>query len=445
MAGDKARSLDNVGAVSADLQASYAALMTLSSGDLSVHMVPPETIQQHVTQEAAIDGLVAGDDGVTPGMKSVLRRAANASLSQWTVSRSRFDMAMQPYMEKIRAAREHDARKAEIERKATDQVGAIVKQAETHRPYLDKKEAKEKAKQYFVELLAREGGRPVVTFGHTWIYLVIMLAITAVEWLVNYDSLLAWTRIPAVAAGFTIMIALTVAAVAHVHGTYLKQRNSRFGPASEQKGRDIFLLVLTIFGLIVVLAVVAWARYKSAVSGIGGQGEPNILGNEIPVQADPLTDVYFSLGINMMVWFVGLIIAFFAHDENHALMGAELENWWRTRRFNKAHKPWEKRIKLERAKVEKELRENEQKKSLDMRETEDVRNKLQQVESQQAALFRGLANELQGAMEIYRMTLGSELAKRGHHIVIRGKAVSGNDYKQMSLHLDGNGLQSLLS
>lgn len=138
-----------------------------------------------------------------------------------------------------------------------------------------------------------QGGRPVNRFADSWWYILILIGITSIEWLINYDSFLQWTRIPATAAGFTLGMALAVAAAAHVHGEYLKQRNTRFGPASDPWSRHTFLLLLATAALVIAVIVAGYARYSAAMHNISSQvGIPNLLQEGISKGIDPMTEVY---------------------------------------------------------------------------------------------------------------------------------------------------------
>jgi hypothetical protein len=227
-------------------------------------------------------------------MKGVLRQAATTPLAPWAILRQRFDAAMQPSLEDIHAVRDFESKKTEIERRVEEREEAINSEAEASKPYLDRKHEKERCDLEFEKWREKVGGRAPNTFGHSLLYLVILIGITSVEWLINYDSFFAWTAIPAVAAGFTIAMALIVALAAHAHGSYLKQRTSRFGPAGRTRGRDIVFLVLASVGLIAAVVVAGWARYSLAVHSIGATGPLISLGGVMPQQANPLTDVYFS-------------------------------------------------------------------------------------------------------------------------------------------------------
>jgi len=446
MTVNKNKTLNEVGAPSEELQRAYEAVMAFHASDLGEITISKDLLDQFVAQEASIDHLQGGDHGFTAGMKSILRQATAGPLAKWLTLRSAFDSAIQPFMEKIQAVQDFQEKKGNFEQKAQEREKDVIRQAEASQPYLDKKHEKIKADQHYEQLIQGEGGRPVNLFAHTWWYILILIAITSIEWLINYDSFFDWTRIPAVAAGFTIGMALAVALAAHVHGEHLKQRNTRFGPASDHWGRDIYFLLIATAALGIAVMVAGYARYSSAMHNISSQiGITNIIEEGISKQIDPLTEVYFSLGINLIVWLIGLIVSFMSHDENHEIMRAGLEKWWRTKRFNWAHKPWTKQIMTIHAQAERDIARLRAATDLARISTEDQKNKLDQVEQREQTMYRVLANNTQAIIDLYRMALGKGLQSNGNHILIYGKSYTGQEYMQKPINIDADTIRTLIS
>lgn len=443
MSAQKKR-LDEVGRPTEELQAAYDALIKFRPNQLTAVSVSGESVQASVDGEATLNPVRGGENGITVGMQSLLRQAASGSVLEWTGLRRPFDSALQPSIEKINAVRDFEVKKAAIEKKMHEREAAIIEEAEAHKPYGDRKREKLSADQHFEEQHRNVGGRPVNSFGHTWLYVLILFGVTSIEWLINYSAFFAWTSVPAIAAGFTIGMALAVALAAHVHGEYLKQRSSRFGPAASNKGRDISFLGLATLGLVTAVVVAGWARYSLAMHNIASSG-PMITTTEGAPSVNPLTDVYFSLGINMIVWLIGLVISFMAHDEDYELMHAEWERWWCTRRFNRIHRPWEKRIQLAKAQGTKEIDQLRAATGLATESTRDQRNWLEQVDKLEESVYRTLAARLQPAVETYRIKLGNELGLKGHGITVGAKTLTGEQYKHLEITLDAAQLRKLLN
>ena len=211
------------------------------------------------------------------------------------------------------------------------------------------------------------------------------------------------------------------------------------------KGRDVAYVILATSALIVAVVVAGWARYSLAIHNIGAQG-PTIRVEGIGLdQSGPMTDVYFSLGINMIVWLIGLVIAFMSHDENHELMSAWFDRWHRTRQYNRIHKPWEKRIGTVRAQGARELDQLRAATDHAKSAAKEQRDMLDQVVAREERVYQTLANHLQGAADLYRLALGSSLKENGHKIVIVDQECTGQQYQNMTIGLDAVLLRSILS
>lgn len=444
MPSDKKKTFDEIAAPSEELTSAYGALFDVGIGAPPPLSVSTDSLRQIAGQEAEISSLRGDAQGFTPGMKRVLREATLPLLSPWVERRGRFDSAILPFIDKINAVRDFDAKKADIERKVAQKEAAIFAEAEAHRPYCDRKVAKEGADRHYSLCIQRVGGRPVNFFGRTWPYLLILLAITSVEWLINYEAFLAWTRSPMIASGFTIGAALAVALAAHVHGEYLKQRNSRFGAASLTKGRDITYIVLATAALLAAVVVAGWARYSLAMKDLITDG-PTIQVEGMLQKASPLTDVYFSLGINLIVWLVALVIAFMAHDENHELLSAWFDQRRRTNQFNRAHKRWARQIRTVKAGGALELNELYAATDLAKSAVKKQSDMLDQVIQREEAFYRQLANHLQGVVDTYRIALGTALRENGHQVIVGERVCSGLQYQNLEIRLDAKSLRSIIN
>jgi len=243
-----------------------------------------------------------------------------------------------------------------------------------------------------------------------------------------------------------LALAGAVALAAHFHGVYLKQRNSRFGPHSETTARDFSILSLMTFLLLVAVTVAGWARYSLALHSLGAQGPVIQIDGLVLKQINPLTDVYFSLGVNLIVWLIGLAVAFVSHDENHELMSAEHDKWRKDRRFNKAHSPWEKLIKVEKAKASLHLSQLRAATKLAIESTKPQRDLIEQINNfEERVVYGHLANQLQSVVDLYRMALGGALAREGNCILVGENKMTGPQFAQHSIRLTSTMLRQLHS
>jgi hypothetical protein len=429
------KTLDDVAKIPDALRTGYEQAMNFDPNTLAAPAIDGERFRQLAQEESAIPLVSVSIAGVSPGLKGLLRHAALPVLSTWASARAGFDSALHPFMDRINAVREAEHKKAAIDLKAQETEAAIIQEAEAHKPYAEAKEAKAKADLHFEQLHQGDGGRPVVTFGNTWPYYVIIAATTSVEWLINFDALYDWLgRIYALAAGGTIIMAWAIGTAAHVHGTYLKQWNSRFAPHVAGKGRYTTLLMAASLLLLVVLGVAGWARYSLAMEGVVATG-PTLPTDQVTAPPNPTVDVLVSLGFNLLIWLIGLVIAFFAHDENHELMDAEHERWKRTRAFNRLHRPWEKRITLAKARATRELEQLRTATALAVNATKSQRDMLEQVDKRAEVVYRYLATHLQSYADIYRISLGKALLEKKHSVLIDGQTLPAQDYLQRSVEV----------
>jgi hypothetical protein len=437
------KTLNDVGGTPEALQQAYETAMAFDPARQQASGVADEALLRMASQEGSVNGLKTSD-GITPGLRSLLRQAGNPSLSAWLQSRRNFDTAIAPFMDQIEAARHGEEKRVTINQQAEEAEQTIVREAESHKPYADAKQQKEAALLHFQKLLQGEGGRPVTTFGDTYWYYVILAAITSIEWLINYQSLEAWLGLPALAAGGTIVLAVGVGVASHYHGTYLKQWTSRFAPHEPGKGRYIGILIAATVILLVVIGVAGWARYSLATHSSAPQG-PMIPLDQLPNQPSPTTDVLVSLGFNLLVWLIGLAVAFFAHDENHELMRADLEQYRKRRIFNALHRPWEKRIALAKAQATHELNQLRAATDLAIDSTKAQRDMLEQVDKHEELVYRHIANQIQAVVDLYRIALGRQLASQGNTINLVGQNWTGQQYQQNPITVDARSMRALLN
>ena len=142
-----------------------------------------------------------------------------------------------------------------------------------------------------------------------WVYFVLLIGIGIAEWMINYQAFLSYIGVPAMAAGFTIVVAAVVAVASHMHGAFLKQpylRNAmRQTHRDHDRGKTTFYLASVIV-FVLALIFVGWARYAWA-SDIGG------IGLEVNVTMKVLT----TLIGNVLVWGIGCGISYFFHSRGY--------------------------------------------------------------------------------------------------------------------------------
>lgn len=193
-----------------------------------------------------------------------------------------------------------DLLQGDQDRKMTKHVQKFV---HAEKPY---NEAREKLKKDKAANRDRDKGRQSSATAR-W-YAFALLGIGALEWLINYESFSGFFNVPAIAIGWTIAVAIMVAVASHVHGEWCKQpirrEQLRDGEQSDQGYRLIFWLVSV--GFVVALGFVVAVRYQSwsDLSGLG-------------VELSVWPKVSIALASNVIVWLLGVWVAYVAHSEGH--------------------------------------------------------------------------------------------------------------------------------
>lgn len=174
-------------------------------------------------------------------------------------------------------------------------------------------ENEQNARSAYEQMRAELGDREPKVLNRP-LYIAGLLGITAAESLLNYESFAAlkWTS-PAIALGMTLLVAAAIAFSSHCHGTLLKQWEYYFGPHREDisRGRALRLFGLGTTAFTLGLAAVYYARdtYLADLidvrTTIGGEADTN-----------PLWIIGGSLLGNVIVYVVGVMIAYFMHDSN---------------------------------------------------------------------------------------------------------------------------------
>jgi hypothetical protein len=145
-----------------------------------------------------------------------------------------------------------------------------------------------------------------------YVYWPLLLILGVGDCLVNYFVLITKFEL-VVALVITLLIAVVVAAASHVHGKYLKQRNLLFSleifeSDRRDRRRRVFWMA---FAFIIVLAFVFWARYSYFAAGASVDWSSDALFDPAFV----MSKVGPTLFLNILIWFVGVVWSFIAHEK----------------------------------------------------------------------------------------------------------------------------------
>jgi hypothetical protein len=390
-------------AISVALQRALAFPLSRPAGLL----VAPEKAQEWAQQEASFATIPIDENGMSGGMTFNLMQPVRALLSDWRQARAEFDTLLQPKMASLNAVHQAESELAEAERQRAEELSGIEKKLESNPDYVNKRDAKDTAQIRWKDLRDAHAGRAATMFGKTPGYVALMLCIGVAEWLINYDVLLQFTGVPAIAAGSTILLGVLLAFAAHGYGELLKQWSFRFSESREpaQRARDWRFLGLSTSALLIVLAAAGCSRYAAALQILITQSHHSLLVNVGVSDVNPMRDVLISLLANVAAWIVGVFLSYIAHDDDPDYAAATLQ-------WNRAHSAWA----AKRKQFEQEMRHVEAKftKTINDRRTaaktraasvETELNMLKQVQAHEQALNTEIEQAMRANIATYRAAL----------------------------------------
>jgi hypothetical protein len=369
--------------------------------------IPPEKALEWAQQEASFGTIPIDENGMSAGMKLNLMQPIRALLSDWRQARAGFDTLLQPKMASLDAVRQAESELADAERRRGEELAGIENKLESNPDYVRKRELKETAQIRWKDLQDTQSGRAATMFGSSPWYVVLIACIGVAEWFINYDVLLQFTGVPAIAAGSTVLLGALLAFAAHGYGELLKQWSFRFSESREpaERARDWRFLGLSTCALLIVLAAAGCSRYAAALQIVTTQAHHSLLNNVGVTDVNPVRDVLISLLANVAAWIVGVFLSYIAHDENPDYASS-------TRQWNKAHAAWA----AKRKQFEQEIRHVEAKftKTINDRRTaaktraasvETELNMRKQVQVHEQALNTELEQVMRANIATYRVAL----------------------------------------
>ncbi len=304
-------------------------------------------------------------------------------------------------------------------------------------------------KSRYDQELEAHASKPLMSAVSDWfpgdlspLYLLLLFCVGITEWFINYNTLLSFLNVPAVAMAGTGVIALALAMASHVHGTDLKQWKKKFGPAVEGADRPYGFLILATVTVIVIFATVGWMRYQATMSVLQSQNSGNLLGSQFAVQAYPGRDVVISMGMNVLVWLAGTILAYYMHDPDAGYVKSALDFMKSRRKYEKEKKQFLRIAKqiVEQCKEKLEREENRNRKfegDKILREAKNLRNQMQRYEEglRERAKTYLITQRLR-----YRNALIKALAENPDvgiykHLDGKTKEISITDYRALELNI----------
>ncbi len=370
-------------------------------------LLTPEKAQEWAQQEAAFGTIPIDENGMSAGMKLSLMEPVRLVMSEWRQTRSAFDTALQPKAASLDAVQQAQSELAEAERRRKEELAEIEKKLEANDEYVRRRDLKETSYTRWKDLQDAHSGRSATMFGYTPWYVMIIACIGVAEWFINYDVLLQFTGVPAIAAGSTVLLGALLAFAAHGYGELLKQWSFRFGESREpaERARDWRYMSLSSAALLIVLAAAGCSRYAAALQILTTQAHHSLLNNVGVTDVNPMRDVLISLLANVAAWIVGVFIAYIAHDDDPDYAAA-------TRQWSRAHSAWaalRKRYAEQQRHIEAKFTKtiNDRRNAAKTRaaSVETELNMLKQLQSHEATLTSEVEQVMRSNIAIYREAL----------------------------------------
>ena len=417
---------------------------------MSATLVRREDAIEFAREEAAFGTVPIDDHGMSSGMTLHLLQPIRTVLADWERTREEFDRELQPRMADIRAVQDARRGVTETELQRDRDLDDIERRLDADAAYAKVRDQKDTAGRYWQDFRDKHHGRAPKMFAFSWLYKAAMLGIGVAEWFINYDTLLNFTGVPAIAAGSTVLLAVLLAFAAHGHGELLKQWSYRFRESREpmQRSRDWRLFGLSTAALLIVLLAAGAARYSAALQVLASQTQHSLIGGDADLYANPVRDVVVSMLANVAAWLVGIYVAYVSHDDDPDYMDATFQ-------WNAAHRAWtasrrrfERDVRHTRAKFNRAIEERRAAADSRAASVRDELAMLEQVQVHEAALWAAADRVLRSNIETYRGALmRAALAGAGRVELVRKASAAPlrpHELNGMALP-DGDALQRMLA
>lgn len=424
--------------------------LAFPSSRARVLLLTAEKAQEWAQQEITFGTIPIDENGMSAGMKLNLMQPVRLLLSEWRQVRSDFDSALQPKMASLDSVRQAESELAEAERLREEELIEIEKKLEANVEYARRRDLKDISQTRWQDLQDTHSGRSAVTFGYTPWYIAIIACIGVAEWFINYDVLLQFTGVPAIAAGSTVLLGALLAFAAHGYGELLKQWSFRFGESRDpaSRWRDWRYLGMSSAALLIVLAAAGCSRYAAALQILTTQTHHSLLNDVGVTDVNPLRDVLISLLANVAAWVVGVFIAYIAHDDDPVYAAA-------TNQWTKAHAAWAV-LRRRYAEQQRHIEAKFMKTINDRRNAAKTRaasvqtelNTLRQVQSHEAAMITEVEQVTLSNIATYREALTRVLlgANGRAHLVSKPENAPLSPFEFNAMALPGSlALQNLLA
>lgn len=349
-----------------------------------------------------------------PGAPIPLLEPARRVMREWRKVREEFDAALQAALPEIRAAEKTRQEITALAEKHERQKEAVRLVMQSERRHLPIRTRFDEAESRFRMLRERNGNRDALLHASSPFYWAMLLCLGFAEWLINYDVFYLFVGIPAIAAGATILMAISLALAAHHFGKLFKQWSQRFGQQRSRAERlgDWRILSLAAFLLVAVFVCAAGSRWAAVMHQMNAQPVANILGADATIDVNPERDILLSLIWNVMAWVVGVIISYAAHDSDPDYMDASRQYRRAARGWLRFCRPFDEEVRTLDARFAKDIEARERAAETQLQRVEPERTLYEQIEQHEAALVKNIVAALRRAAPAYAGRIDAELVRR---------------------------------
>ncbi len=380
----------------------------------------PARLAAAAAEEARSGHISLDARGLSSGERLAVIQPARQFVADWRSTRAAFDVAIEPSMPDLAAATALEQETASLEARARDEQDAITRRAEADHAWRETSDRYAEARSRFDTSRLAHGNRDANMRAHNPLYWLALVLVGAAEWLINYDTLVMFFGIPAMAIGATAIIALAMAFASHAHGIVFKQWSHRFGRHRDamQQASSRRLLGIGTLSLLFVLLFAGFARFSVVMHQASAQPAQNILGAQANVAFDPSRDVLISMLANLLAWLVGCFLSFFCHDDDPAHMAATAQFGQWQRRFLRVDRPFRQDREVSSARAERELAERRTVAEARRARVRPQSEMLAQVQAHELAVMRAIQSAILRNLATYRAALADAAARSGADITI---------------------------
>ena len=354
----------------AEIKAEADSLLELDiSSDVNIGDDRLQELARHELTSVINKRLYTSEKNRTQVMKDEIVNKHINNFSDWTQKKSKLLAKISLYKNKTNSTSD-DLNK--LVAKRDENVITKRKNFDSNYHLDDKKRSYEATKKRYEDMEVEMDGKPPAS-KKFYVYILSILAVGLVEWFINYSTFNIKYPV-AIAAGVTILVAISIAIASHVNGAFLKQRVALFDYSVEKSERQQTIITQIIFTLLLILSlgIVTYSRYSILADQNVNAGLPGLPGEDAAASASIWLELAPFVVMNILVWLVGVAVSYFSHDSRPDYQEALKEYEKAKKTFNKCNKKLDEEIMQLDSKFDKDKRSCEKKADARNKETDTI-------------------------------------------------------------------------